>query len=121
MGNYNTVKLLGDVEEKPISQVFDPVTGNFIPLEGTDSAMNTIPRTQAMSAAPKLSGRYKMMVYNAGTAPVYWGGSSSVTVDNGMPLAAGDYAIFGFYPSVPVAIFFVAAAADQSIRVVELK
>ncbi|MDU2063788.1 MAG: hypothetical protein E6713_03020 [Sporomusaceae bacterium] len=136
---FDTKKQVTDQGGLPIAQMYNPVLDDYEPMHGADNCANFLSRTDAMTCAPvnnvktvttaaapifagdtALDGRYKMLVYNAGTDTIYWGGSPAVTVDNGMPVFAGDYGVFDFYPTITTQIYFV-AAANQSVRVVEVK
>lgn len=136
---YTTDEMLTDGKGQPMPQARDLINDLFMALGGADNCANFLSRTDAMQSAPvngaktvgvtaaelfagtaALAGRYKMLVYNNGTSPIYWGGSSTVTVNDGMPITAGDYWLFEFYPTIATPIYFV-AESDQPVRVVELK
>lgn len=87
------------------------------PVAGAKTVSTTA--AELFAGASRLSGRYAMMVYNEGTTPVYWGGSSSVTTSTGFPLLPGDSVTFNFNPSVATPIYFI-GTANTSVRVVEL-
>jgi len=136
---YNTKGLLTDTVAKPIPQYFNPTADNYEPLYGRNGAnwveirnrydaiksapvvgVKTVTTTAAeiFAGASRLANRYAMAVYNEGSQPVYWGGSS-VTTSNGFPLLPQDSIVFSFDPNVATAIYMI-AASNTPVRVVEL-
>lgn len=69
------------------------------------------------AGASKLANRYMMIVYNEGTIPVYFGGSS-VTTSSGFPILPGDFAAFTIDPTTNPDFYFI-ASTSTSVRVVE--
>jgi len=87
------------------------------PVTGAKTVSTTV--AELFAGASRLANRYAMTVYNEGTTPVYWGGSSSVTTSTGFPLLPGDSVTFNFNPSVATPIYFI-GSANTAVRVVEL-
>ena len=86
------------------------------PVVGVKTVTSTA--AEIFAGASRLANRYAMAVYNEGSQPVYWGGSS-VTTSNGFPLLLQDSIVFSFDPNVATAIYMV-AASNVPVRVVEL-
>jgi len=112
-----------------MSRVVEILESDGIKISGSFATISSAPVTGAktvtttaaeiFAGASRLANRYAMIVYNDGTTPVYWSGSSSVTTSTGFPLLPGDAVTFQFNPSVATPIYFI-GTDDTAVRVVEL-
>lgn len=80
--------------------------------------------TATMAASTKtishtLTGRVVLVVYNSGTSAVYWGGED-VTTDTGIPIKAGETAIFPLAGYDSEQCVYLVAAAATTVVISEL-
>ncbi|WP_270420887.1 hypothetical protein [Acidaminococcus massiliensis] len=64
-------------------------------------------------------GRAVLVVYNSGSADVYWGGDD-VTTSTGIPIKAGDTAVFPLCGYADEKAVYLVAAASATVTISEL-
>ena len=85
-----------------------------------ETGVKTVTSTAAeiFAGIAPFASRSKLIVYNEGSDPVYWG-KGTVAATNGFPLLPGDSIVFSLNPAIDVPIFFI-AETDTVVRVGEL-
>jgi hypothetical protein len=85
-----------------------------------ETGVKTVTSTAAeiFAGIAPFASRSKLIVYNEGSDPVYWG-NGTVATTNGFPLLPGDSIVFSLNPAIDVPIFFV-AETNVVVRVGEL-
>ena len=69
--------------------------------------------------SPKRQGRAVLVVHNSGTANVFWGGDD-VTTDTGIPIAAGDTAVFPLAGYADDKSVYLVATESATVTISEL-
>lgn len=89
-------------------------------------AVKTVSTTAAelFAGASRKAGRKRMRVYNEGSVAIYFGiGDNTITAGasgSGQPIQPSDYEVFYFDPAVAMAIYFIAASSNSSVKVSEM-
>lgn len=104
------------------------IADNGLPVQLTGSNLTQDPETgnktitataaEVFAGQSPLTGRNKLLVYNASQEVVKWG-KGTIDTNTGFSLLPGDSIVFSFKPETYVPIFFV-ATTDSVVEVGEL-